>query len=60
MQKHDVIAEVVKSAPPLTVTSLTLAGVSLQEWVYVLTLIWLSMQISGWLYDKWKRRKRKK
>jgi hypothetical protein len=46
---------VMKSAPPVAVTGLSLAGVPLQDWVYVLTLIWLACQIVGWVIDRVKR-----
>lgn len=45
---------------PVTVTSITLFGVGLQDWVYILTLVVASCQIvrylaGGWLW--WRRRR---
>lgn len=49
------VAAVLKSTPPFAVAGLSLAGVPLQDWVYVLTLIWLGCQIVGWAIDRIKR-----
>jgi len=35
-----------KAAPPVAVTGLAVAGVSLQDWVFILTLVYLVLQIS--------------
>lgn len=49
---QETIIEAVKSSPPVTVIGLTLGGIPLQEWVYILTIVYLLMQI-GWLgYSK--------
>lgn len=49
MTKTDLSSEVAaiatKGAPPITVAGLTVAGVELQDWVYILTIIWLVVQI---------------
>lgn len=49
MTKTDFTQEVAhtmtKGVPPITVAGLTFAGVQLQDWVYILTLIWLVVQI---------------
>ena len=47
-----VAGKFIASAPPVAVTGITLAGYPLNEWVYVATLIWLAMQIGGWLWDR--------
>ncbi|MGU5759351.1 hypothetical protein, partial [Aeromonas caviae] len=39
--------ETAKSAPPVAVVSMSWAGVSLNDWVLIATLVWLSVQI-GW------------
>lgn len=48
-------------APPAMVSGLTLLGVSLQDWVYILTIVYLLVMISKTLYttvrDWWKGRK---
>ena len=35
---------VAKNAPPVTVVGLSLAGVPLQEWVYIVTIAWIVYQ----------------
>lgn len=40
MTNHDISIEAVKAAPPVTVVGLSLAGVSLQDWVLIITLIY--------------------
>ena len=40
---------------PVALAGLTLFGVHLQDWVLVLSAIWLSLQISGWIYDRVQR-----
>lgn len=48
--------EALKASPPVTVVGLTLGGIPLQEWVYILTIVYLLMQI-GWLgYSKFIRK----
>ena len=42
-----VVGETAKSAPPVAVVSMSWAGVSLNDWVLIATLVWLSVQI-GW------------
>ncbi|AZF88105.1 holin [Pectobacterium phage Arno160] len=48
-------------APPAMVSGLTLLGVSLQDWVYILTIVYLLVMISKTLYtavrDWWIGRK---
>ncbi|HWV16500.1 MAG TPA: hypothetical protein VN030_13790 [Cellvibrio sp.] len=43
---------ITKSAPPVVVTGMTLAGYSISDWVYVATLVWLALQIGGWVWDR--------
>ncbi|ENC6658490.1 hypothetical protein ABKY47_002974 [Aeromonas hydrophila] len=40
-------AGVVKSAPPVVVSGMTLAGYSLNDWVLAATLLWIAVQM-GW------------
>jgi len=47
-----------KSGPPVAVAALTMAGVGLQDWVYILTAIYLVTQ-TGYLVWKWFREWRK-
>jgi hypothetical protein len=41
----DKVIEVAKLTPPATVTTLSLLGISLADWVYIFTLIYLILQI---------------
>lgn len=43
--------EMVKAAPPAGVSALSCAGVALSDWVYIITLVYLFIQI-GWLIAK--------
>ena len=54
------VTEAVKAAPPLTVGGLTLWGVSLSEWVLILTAIYTILQIYFLLRDKLGQRHRGK
>lgn len=40
-------AGVAKSAPPVVVSGMTLAGYSLNDWVLMATLLWIAVQM-GW------------
>lgn len=55
----DAGTEAVKASPPVAVIAATAAGMSLQDWVFVLTLLYLGVQI-GWLLWKWYRALRTK
>lgn len=46
MQDLSLVGEAVKAAPPLTVVSVTVLGFSLQEWVYLTTIIYTLLQIA--------------
>jgi hypothetical protein len=48
----DAGTEAVKASPPIAVLGATVYGMTLQDWVFVLTLIYLVIQI-GWLLWKW-------
>ena len=48
-----------KAAPPVTVVGMTLGGVSLQEWVLILTAVYTVLQIGFLIRDKVFRRKDK-
>jgi hypothetical protein len=50
--KTELAAEAVKATPPLTVAGLAFAGVSLQDWVLLLTVVYLILQIAFLVYDK--------
>jgi hypothetical protein len=46
------ITAVTKASPPVAVTGISLAGVSLNEWVLIATLLYTILQISFLLYGK--------
>ena len=46
--------ETAMSVPPATVAGLSLVGVSLQDWVLIGTLVWLSLQVGWFIYSRWK------
>lgn len=52
--EHPKVAEAALSAPPAAVAGLTLVGVSLQDWVMGVTLLWLAVQISWFAYQRYK------
>ena len=61
MEHETVRGELVKSSLPVGVTALSVLGVSLADWVYVLTLIYLSVQIMSLSYRTyltWKKAQR--
>lgn len=41
----DKAGEAALAAPPVAVTGLTLIGISLQDWVYIMTLVYLVILI---------------
>lgn len=52
MNKDDILREAVASAPPASVATLTLAGVSLQDWVLIATLVWIVTQFGYFIYQR--------
>lgn len=50
--KEEVASASLKIAPPLTVSGLTVVGVTMQDWVYIGTLIYLAFQIFVIIRDK--------
>lgn len=52
MTNHDISIEAVKAAPPVTVVGLSLAGVSLQDWVLIITLIYTVLSLIFLIRDK--------
>jgi hypothetical protein len=45
MSLHEQVPDMVKAAPPLTVTGMSLAGYSMSDWVFALTAIYTALQI---------------
>lgn len=50
----DAYAAAAKSGPPVAVTALSVAGVGLQDWVLIVTLVYVVLQ-SAYLLWKWAR-----
>ena len=48
----DIAAETMKGAPPAAVAVSALAGLPLEQWVFILTMIYLLLQI-GWMAWKY-------
>lgn len=48
----------VKSAPPVAVSGLSLAGVQMQDWVYIATLLWIAIQAGVFLWDRFGKKRR--
>jgi hypothetical protein len=42
------------SLPPAAVAAISLAGVSLQDWVLGATLIWIATQFTWFMWNRWK------
>lgn len=51
----DALASGAKASPPITVAAATMAGMSLQDWVYVLTIIYTLLLIAQHIWTKWIR-----
>jgi len=52
MSKAESVNQAVASAPPAIISSLAMAGVSLQDWVLLATLGWLGMQMAWFVYRR--------
>lgn len=46
MTPHEQLADLTKVAPPVAVTSMTLAGYPMSDWVLALTAVYTILQIS--------------
>jgi hypothetical protein len=62
MKMHDqhstaaeIAAGVTKSAPAVAASTWIWFGLPLERWLQVLTIIWLCLQIGGWVFDRYKR-----
>lgn len=56
----DTLVDVAKDAPLVVVTGFSLFGFTLQEWVYLLTIVYTVMRIVEFVYRlivKWLRKK---
>ncbi|MCM2311384.1 MAG: hypothetical protein NDI84_08275 [Steroidobacteraceae bacterium] len=52
-QTAEAITDGFKVAPPVGVMAVTIAGMSLQDWVYVLTIVYTLMLIAQHAWTKW-------
>lgn len=54
----EVVEKAAPVAPPAAVAGLSVLGVSLQDWVYIWTLVYIAIQIlkpaAKWAVRKWK------
>lgn len=44
--------EPVKSMPPIAISAITLLGIPLNEWVFILTIVYTVLQITFFVRDK--------
>ena len=51
---HDISIAAAKASPPVAVITATASGLSLEDWVFVATLVYLVVQIAYLLW-KWVR-----
>ncbi len=54
MNESEIVREALASAPPTAIAGLSLIGVSLQDWVLIVTLLWLACQIAYFGYQRYK------
>lgn len=54
--KHEPIQQVVAGTPPVAVAGLTFLGTPIADWVQLLALVWLVLQIGFFVHGKWKNR----
>lgn len=52
MSTELLMAHGVKSGPPVLVSGLTLAGLELNDWVLIATLVWIVLQIGWFVWSK--------
>lgn len=55
VSKHQTAADIAASAPPVTVAGMSFVGYPIQDWVQVIALIWLVLQIGYFVYAKCKK-----
>lgn len=54
-QTVEAIVGGLKASPPVTVAAATMAGMGLQDWVYVLTIVYTTLLIVQHIWTKWVR-----
>lgn len=52
--REEILREAAASAPPVSVAGLALAGISLQDWVLIATLLWIAVQMAYFGYQRYK------
>lgn len=52
MHEPSQVVEAVKAAPPFTVAGMALCGIPLQDWVFLLTIVYLILQIGYFVFSK--------
>jgi hypothetical protein len=52
--KPDFFSETAKAVPPLAVIAVQKTGLTLQDWVFIATLLYIALQ-AGWLVWRWWR-----
>mgnify|MGYP003412538455 FL=1 len=61
MNKIETVVEVItKSTPPVTVSVMSLGGIPLSEWVYILTIVWVLWQLGWSVHDRLEKRRGRK
>lgn len=57
IMNKDLTLETMKTLPPVTISGMILWDVSLNEWVLILTAVWLIVQIGFAIYDRIKKKR---
>lgn len=55
MDRNDLTTEAIKAAPPAAVSTITLMGASLSDMVYIMTILYITVQIICLLYKTFKK-----
>lgn len=50
---HDIKMQTLKAAPPLVVSTWTVLGITLQDWVCIVTIVYTVFQLYFLLKEKW-------
>lgn len=59
VSNHEVVVELLKAAPPTSIVSLKLAGITLSDWVFLLGAALMILQLYFLLRDKWWRQRKR-
>lgn len=54
MSRSDIAQEAAKAAPPISVATASLVGMTLHDWVLVATLVYVVLQAGFLLYRWWR------